>query len=150
MTKRSKRTILLVSAALVVLIGAWLFHLSRSMPSVAETRNQVTAVQELFQSYSSALLAGNYGDAFQVCSDEFKAATPFDRFVTQHRQQEAANGRLVEIEQIGLKVSADGDQPVWTAILKADYRFDKRTVRVHHEFRFINGKWFLTYYRVDS
>jgi hypothetical protein len=104
-------------------------------------RKQRKAVDLTFDTYSRALVSGDYANAFQFCGDEFKRSVPFEAFVEEQHELQSSLGRLKAVENKGTFVHGKGSPTEWAAVIEARQlyeRGDRHSVCVFH---LENGSW---------
>jgi hypothetical protein len=117
------------------------FALAINAPGLMEGRKQRRAVESTFKAYSSALVQGDYQEAFHLCDDEFQTSVPFGLFVAQQNKLNSILGRLRAIENAGTFVHGRGSPMRWVAVINAHQVYERGQIDFVCEFHLENTVW---------
>lgn len=123
------------------ILGLAVFALAVNTPGIIEGRKQKKAVDSAFDAYSRALVSGDYGNAFQLCGDEFKRSTPFEAFVGKQRETQTSLGKLEAIENKGTFVHGKGSPMEWVAVVETRQLYERGDLHLVCELHLENGSW---------
>jgi len=139
----SRRSQYLLSAIVVV----WLVAMIALSPRFLAVEREKKNVERAFADYSSAVVRHYFGDAYRLCSLEFREAMPYDAFVAQQGTVESKYGRIKSVKEIGYKVTSMGEPATWRGVITADFIFENGSARLVLEFHRENGVWLLFGYK---
>lgn len=110
-------------------------------PGIIEGKKQERAVDAMFESYSHALVSGDYVSAYNFCGEAFKRSTSVDAFVEKQRELESTMGRLNKVQNEGTYVHGKGSPMEWTAIVKNRQLHQKGDLNSVCELHLENKVW---------
>jgi len=134
---------------LVVLVAVMLAALAYAIPQFLRLSREAREVDRAFAGYGTALVGQRYADAYRFGGHEFADALSYDQFVQQQRELEQHFGRLKSVQSVGYHISGKGNPYLWSAVIAADFVFEKRTVRFDVALQKENGQWVLYGYKEE-
>jgi len=137
MTRQTKYIFLAV-------VGAWVAILAiLTVTNLIAVGRETKSVEQVFKNYIAELIKGEYDQAYEFCGADFRLQLSKAQFSEQQKQLQSRFGRLVSINQQGIKISGTGDPPVWSAQFRADLNYANGPRRFEFAFRKQAGKWVL-------
>jgi hypothetical protein len=129
--------------AALVLVGIVIAILVFTGPSILDASRQKPKVEAAFRSFSQALVDHRIDDAYAICGDSFRRATPLAEFSRQQNVLEEHHGRLQSVEQGSLEITVlnSGSSPRRVAILQPIFHYTDGTQSFAFELREENGQW---------
>ena len=119
-------------------------------PGMVEAIRQKRAVEESFGKFVSRLEEKNFETAYRLCSVEFQEATPYDEFVRQQHKLERAYGPLQSSEIDGFELEGVGTPATWTAVIRAEMKFQRKNVTFTYELHNVSAEWRVFGYKEDE
>jgi hypothetical protein len=138
MSRKSRRVWALAAAT-------WFLLLVLFSPHLVKSWKQKKSFDEVFQSYTSALMSRDYARAYELCGPGFKAATQYETFVAQQKTLNAAFGNLRSIEQG--QTTVHGWDPRWAAVANVDLIYERGVAKFVLRFENNQGRWVLCGYK---
>jgi len=142
MSPKRKR-LLLVGGGIVLLI------LVATAPLMLRGWRQKKSFDNFFKEYSSALVQGDFRQAYETAGTEFRNATTFDEFLQQHQTLAIERGKLISVRQGRTIVDGTGSPLAWVAVTTAALNFNHGSVNVTYEFHSDGSAWRLYGFRRD-
>lgn len=113
-----------------VVIGIWAIAMSTLVaPMLVRGYYEKNAVLAQFSEYSASLVNRHFDLAYQHCGSEFRKAMSYDQFVKLYGDLERQYGTLKTVTQQGYEVHGTGSPVYWTAVIDADFVYEKKTLR---------------------
>jgi hypothetical protein len=134
---------------LILFVAVMLAALVYAIPHFVRLSRETPEVSRAFAGYGAALVDQRYADAYRLGGQSFADALTYDQFVEQQHELQERFGRLKSVHPVGYNVSGKGDPYLWSAVIAADYVFEKRTLRFDVSFRKENDQWMLYGYREE-
>jgi hypothetical protein len=112
-------------------------------PELIKAIKQRDVVERTFSEYADAIVTGNWQSAYDRGGNDFRAATPFDNFVSSLVGLQRKYGKLLSVKQKGLELHVYRSPEKQIARISADHQYEKRTISFVYEFHFEDGRWAL-------
>src|SRR5580658_7407551 len=106
-----------------------------AIPHFVRLSHETPEVSRAFAGYGAALVDQRYADAYQFGGQSFADALTYDQFVEQQHELQERFGRLKSIHAVGHNTTGKATPYLSSAVIAADYVFEKRTVRFDVSFR---------------
>jgi hypothetical protein len=123
-----KITICVLGGVLVVWV-LWLL-----IPMFLELQREVDQVLRDTSDYSNRLVTHEYDRAYGHCSDAFRAATPYDRFISLYQGLEKQYGPLKSAQPQNFEAHGHGEglssstPMMWRAEVDERFIYEKKTL----------------------
>ena len=93
------------------------------------------------EQYLTEIQKEDYRAAYMQSGEEFRAVTPYERFVRIYQSLTSYNGRLTTTEQGQTMVEGRGDPTMWVGVARVKLRFERATKTLVYEFHYEKGTW---------
>jgi hypothetical protein len=126
---------------LVVIVGVWLFAMAATLPELTAVWPERKIVRQTFSNYADALVHQKFEEAYGYHDPEFQERVTLDSFVKYQRDVQARFGVLKAVQQEGMTVQKWRNPSRWRASIKADFLYEKATVRFTFELHREINRW---------
>jgi len=123
------------------LIALWLVGMLSLTPEFLRLHAEAKDALQTVSVYSDDLVGNRYNQAYQYSSEAFRAALPFDQFVTLYSGLTKQYGSLKTVSRRGYQVNGHGSPMAWKAIVDEDFAYEKKTLRFEFVLHKENGRW---------
>src|SRR5439155_13589630 len=115
--------------------GIWAVVMIALSPQFVAAHRETKNVLQGFDQYSAALVNQQFDEAFTHCGTDFRNAMPFDHFVGIQKSLQAQLGLLKSTRRTSYNVHGKGTPMLWRAVIDADMRYEKKTLRFEFVFK---------------
>jgi len=148
MRNQTKQRIYVVGGAgLVIFVGIWLVAIRATAPLIWTSLQEKPKVEATLVGYLNALKAQNLDGAFAYCGPSFRAASPYQSFVSQHKAFLEKEGKFLEFRLGSSEVSIKESKEDWVARYRVEMQFEKRKLNFLFELHHESGRWVLFGFR---
>lgn len=124
------------------ILGVWVVAmLTLLLPMLVTGHREKSAVLQEFSEYAALLVDRHFEQAYQYCGSDFRKAMPYDEFIKLYNNLEDQNGRLKAITRQAYEVHGKGTPMYWSAVIDADFVYDKKTLRFEFVFHKEESRW---------
>ncbi len=135
MKRRYKYPLLAIAGAWGLVLAVILIHMV--VRTYAERREVLHNVSD----YSNGLVNQQYDRAYRYASDAFRAALPYDKFVSLHQDLEKRFGKLKGVTRQGYEIHGSGNPMMWRAVVDEELVYEKKTLRFEFVLHKESGHW---------
>ena len=128
---------------LITLGAVWVIGMLVLSPEFVAAHRETKNVLRAFDQYSASLVNQRFDDAYNYCSVEFQNALPLDSFANVQRTLQTEFGPLRSVDRSALEVHGSGTPMKWRAVIDADLKYEKRTLRFEFVFHKEGERWVL-------
>jgi hypothetical protein len=142
-----KSTLALVGVSVLILFGV---SIVLNGPRMVEAWRQKGQVEQVLQEFGKYLASKDYSRAHDLCTPEFREATPLEEFVRQQVKLCDSYGALSTSQVKGIEVQGTGNPPDWAAIASSELLFERRNVVFVIELHQLPTGWRIYGYRHED
>jgi hypothetical protein len=127
---------------LLAIVGAWGLVLAVILIRMM-AREYVEGREVLYDvsDYSNGLVSQQYDQAYRYAGEGFRAALPYDKFVTLYRGLQKQYGTLKAVTPQGYEIHGSGNLMMWRAVVERDFVYEKKTLRFEFVLHKESGHW---------